>query len=69
MPVRYAIIGAGAVSDYYHVPGIRLDPGRARRRVRPERGAPQAAEVGLGPQQTHDHCATTRSPPIRASTR
>jgi predicted dehydrogenase len=24
--VRYAIIGAGAVSDYHHVPGIRLDP-------------------------------------------
>jgi predicted dehydrogenase len=27
--VRYAIIGAGAVADYHHVPGIRLDP-RAR---------------------------------------
>ncbi len=26
MTVRYAIIGAGAVSDYHHVPGIRLDP-------------------------------------------
>lgn len=26
MPVRFAIIGAGAVSDYHHVPGIRLDP-------------------------------------------
>jgi len=25
-PVRVAIIGAGAVSDYHHVPGIRLDP-------------------------------------------
>ena len=25
MPVRYGIIGAGAVSDYHHVPGIRLD--------------------------------------------
>jgi predicted dehydrogenase len=25
-PVRLAIIGAGAVSDYHHVPGIRLDP-------------------------------------------
>ena len=24
--VRYAIIGAGAVSDYHHVPGIRIDP-------------------------------------------
>lgn len=24
-PVRMAIIGAGAVSDYHHVPGIRLD--------------------------------------------
>jgi predicted dehydrogenase len=24
--VRVAIIGAGAVSDYHHVPGIRLDP-------------------------------------------
>jgi predicted dehydrogenase len=24
--VRYAIIGAGAVSDYHHVPGIKLDP-------------------------------------------
>ncbi len=24
-PVRYAIIGAGAVSDYHHVPGIKLD--------------------------------------------
>src|SRR5437016_4580020 len=24
-PVRVAIIGAGAVSDYHHVPGIRLD--------------------------------------------
>ena len=24
--VRYGIIGAGAVSDYHHVPGIRLDP-------------------------------------------
>ena len=24
--VRLAIIGAGAVSDYHHVPGIRLDP-------------------------------------------
>jgi predicted dehydrogenase len=24
--VRIAIIGAGAVSDYHHVPGIRLDP-------------------------------------------
>lgn len=28
-PVRVAIVGAGAVSDYHHVPGIRLDP-RAR---------------------------------------
>lgn len=28
-PVRIAIVGAGAVSDYHHVPGIRLDP-RAR---------------------------------------
>lgn len=28
-PVGVAIIGAGAVSDYHHVPGIRLDP-RAR---------------------------------------
>jgi predicted dehydrogenase len=28
-PVRIAIIGAGAVSDYHHVPGIRLDA-RAR---------------------------------------
>ena len=28
-PVKIAIIGAGAVSDYHHVPGIRLDP-RAR---------------------------------------
>jgi predicted dehydrogenase len=25
-PVRMAIVGAGAVSDYHHVPGIRLDP-------------------------------------------
>lgn len=25
-PVRIAIIGAGAVSDYHHGPGIRLDP-------------------------------------------
>lgn len=25
-PVGIAIIGAGAVSDYHHVPGIRLDP-------------------------------------------
>ncbi|HZZ27505.1 MAG TPA: Gfo/Idh/MocA family oxidoreductase [Pirellulales bacterium] len=25
-PVRMAIIGAGKVSDYHHVPGIRLDP-------------------------------------------
>ncbi len=25
-PLRIAIIGAGAVSDYHHVPGIRLDP-------------------------------------------
>ena len=24
--VRVAIIGAGAVSDYHHVPAIRLDP-------------------------------------------
>ncbi len=24
-PVRVAIIGAGAVSDYHHVPGLRLD--------------------------------------------
>lgn len=24
--IRYAIIGAGAVSDYHHVPGLRLDP-------------------------------------------
>lgn len=28
-PVRVAVIGAGAVSDYHHVPGLRLDP-RAR---------------------------------------
>lgn len=28
-PVGVAIIGAGAVSDYHHVPGIRIDP-RAR---------------------------------------
>ncbi len=26
MPVRIAIIGAGGVSDYHHVPAIRLDP-------------------------------------------
>lgn len=25
-PVRIAIIGAGAVADYHHVPGIKLDP-------------------------------------------
>lgn len=25
-PVKIGIIGAGAVSDYHHVPGIRLDP-------------------------------------------
>jgi predicted dehydrogenase len=25
-PVRVGIIGAGAVSDYHHVPGLRLDP-------------------------------------------
>lgn len=25
-PIRIGIIGAGAVSDYHHVPGIRLDP-------------------------------------------
>lgn len=25
-PVRIALIGAGAVSDYHHVPGIRIDP-------------------------------------------
>src|SRR5947208_16083719 len=24
-PVRIAIVGAGKVSDYHHVPGIRLD--------------------------------------------
>ena len=24
--IRIAIIGAGAVSDYHHVPGIRIDP-------------------------------------------
>ena len=24
--VGVAIIGAGAVSDYHHVPGLRLDP-------------------------------------------
>ncbi|MGD9720599.1 MAG: Gfo/Idh/MocA family protein [Pirellulales bacterium] len=29
LPVRVAIIGAGAVSDYHHVPGLRLDE-RAR---------------------------------------
>jgi predicted dehydrogenase len=29
LPIRVAIIGAGAVSDYHHVPGLRLDP-RAR---------------------------------------
>jgi predicted dehydrogenase len=26
LPVRIAIVGAGKVSDYHHVPGIRLDP-------------------------------------------
>jgi predicted dehydrogenase len=26
LPVRVAIIGAGAVSEYHHVPGLRLDP-------------------------------------------
>lgn len=25
-PVRVAIVGAGAVSDYHHVPGLRIDP-------------------------------------------
>ena len=25
-PVKIAIVGAGSVSDYHHVPGIRLDP-------------------------------------------
>ncbi len=25
-PVRIGIVGAGAVSDYHHVPGIRIDP-------------------------------------------
>jgi predicted dehydrogenase len=29
LPIQVAIIGAGAVSDYHHVPAIRLDP-RAR---------------------------------------
>jgi predicted dehydrogenase len=28
-PIRVAIIGAGAVADYHHVPGLKLDP-RAR---------------------------------------
>jgi len=26
LPVRIGVIGAGAVTDYHHVPGIRLDP-------------------------------------------
>ena len=26
LPIRVAIIGAGAVSDYHHVPGIAIDP-------------------------------------------
>lgn len=26
LPVRIGVIGSGAVSDYHHVPGIRLDP-------------------------------------------
>lgn len=26
MTVRIGIVGAGAVSDYHHVPGIRIDP-------------------------------------------
>jgi predicted dehydrogenase len=26
LPIRVGIVGAGAVSDYHHVPGIRLDP-------------------------------------------
>ena len=25
-PIRIGIVGAGAVSDYHHVPGIRIDP-------------------------------------------
>ena len=47
--VRYAIIGAGAVSDYHHVPGIRLDQRAELVAVcDPNRRAARPAAQGLG---------------------
>ena len=50
-----AIIGAGAVSDYHHVPGIRLDP-RAELVAACDTNAEsaRAAQAGLGHRQRHD---------------
>jgi len=61
--VRIAIIGAGAVSDYHHVPGIRLDPRAELSRLRSERGAFGKTAPRVGPDP-HDDFPTSRSPPI-----
>ena len=62
--VRIAIIGAGAVSDYHHVPGIRLDPREELvAACDPERGAIGETVDRLGTDPHHDLLRSDRRRP------
>lgn len=67
--VRIAIIGAGAVSDYHHVPGIRLDPRAELAAVcDPNKDLLEEREVQWGPIKTAtDYRAIAVDPDIDAA--
>jgi predicted dehydrogenase len=66
--VRIAIIGAGAVSDYHHVPGIRLDPRATLTAVcDPNEALLEQRQVQWGPiKATTDYKAIAADPDVDA---
>ena len=66
--VRIAIVGAGAVSDYHHVPGIRLDPRAELVAVcDPNQQLLEQRESDWGPvKMTTDHQQIAADPDIDA---
>jgi predicted dehydrogenase len=64
MKVRIAIIGAGAVSDYHHVPGIRIDPRAELTAVcDPNNQLLEEREVQWGPVKTTTDYRTIAADP------